>query len=460
MSISEQSTGFARVLRRADVFLLGVVATFNLNLVATLASSGWAMPVLMLAAVLTFVLPQAVAVVEVNRRFPGEGGMAEWVRGHFGDFWGFLTAWCYWGTNVVYVPTLCVFLVGNLRFLMSSGTDTEADKSGGTLVACVVVLWLVVGLSIVGFGVSRWLSNAGGIAMLLALVLLLALCGWSILAGDVSWPESSATQTLDWKSLAAFGVFCLCLVGPELGTVVGDEIRESSVVVPWSVWRVASLAVVCYVLATGVLLLTLPTEKIDPEKGVLAAAHTISQPVQAWWVVLALGCLLCVSVVGAAVAWFAGSSRMLWLAAHDGSLPPVFARLSPRFGTPALALLVQGVLSTLILAATFLGSQAEQVFVTLVDLTVVLQLIPFLTMFAGLVRAGFQEHGPRRPLFLTAGLAGIGSTTAGIVLAFVPLRHVESVLAFEVNLFAGCLASLLSCGLIFAVRGSWQNRAE
>ncbi len=34
--------GFSRILRKADVFLLGVVATFNLNLVPTLAASGWA----------------------------------------------------------------------------------------------------------------------------------------------------------------------------------------------------------------------------------------------------------------------------------------------------------------------------------------------------------------------------------------------------------------------------------
>ncbi|HEV3003410.1 MAG TPA: hypothetical protein VGX78_03070, partial [Pirellulales bacterium] len=78
--------GFKAVLRRGDVFLLGVVATFNLNLVPTMAATGWAMPALMAAALVMFAIPQAVAVVELNRRFPGEGGMAEWVRHHFGDF--------------------------------------------------------------------------------------------------------------------------------------------------------------------------------------------------------------------------------------------------------------------------------------------------------------------------------------------------------------------------------------
>jgi amino acid transporter len=129
--------GFSRVLRRADVFLLGVVATFNLNLVATLAGSGWAMPALMLTAVLTFVLPQAVAAVELNRRYPSEGGMAEWVRGHFGDFWGFLTAWCYWANNVVYIPTLLVFLAGNLTYLLLGETDEESKPGLAAFAACL-----------------------------------------------------------------------------------------------------------------------------------------------------------------------------------------------------------------------------------------------------------------------------------------------------------------------------------
>ena len=460
-SVAKEPTGhFSRVLRRADVFLLGVVATFNLNLVPTLAASGWAMPLLMLAAVLTFVVPQAVAVVELNRKHPGEGGMAEWVRGHFGDFWGFLTAWCYWANNVVYVPTLLVFLVGNLQYLLVGATDEKSKQSLFVFAACLVGLWLVVGLCILGFGVSRWLSNAGGIGMLLALVILLVLCSWSLLNGPLVLPPASATRAFDWKMLAAFGVFCLALVGPELSTIVGDEIRESTKVVPWSVWRVAFLAVVCYFLGAAVLQISLPAETIHSVEGVLAAGDSIGRGAGAGWVVAPLGWLMCVSVAGAAVAWFAGASRMLWVAAHDGSLPPVFARLSPRFGTPVLALLVQGVLSSVILAASFMGANAKQVFITLVDLTVVLQLIPFLTMFAGLLRAALVDRGPRTPWFAAAGLAGMFSSAAGIALAFVPSRHVDSVWAYELNLSAGCVLFLGSCVLIFALRRSWQGVAR
>jgi amino acid transporter len=318
-------------------------------------------------------------------------------------------------------------------------------------------LWFVVGLCVLGFGISRWLSNAGGIGMLLALGVLVSLCGWSASTSGIVWPAASPTPVFYWTNSAPFGVFCLALVGPELSSVVSDEIRESTIVVPWSVWRVALLAVICYVLGAGVLQLSLPAEAIYSVEGVLSAARSITQRVGGGWVIAPLGWLMCVSVIGASVAWFAGASRMLWVAAHDGSLPPHFARLSPRFGTPVLALLFQGVLSTLILAAAFQGSHTHQVFITLVDLTVVLQLIPFLTMFAGLLRAGIVVRGRRAPWFVVAGAAGVCSSLAGIMLAFLPSRPVDSTMAHEINLTAGCLLFLAGCGLIFAIRHTWKR---
>ncbi|HEV3022287.1 MAG TPA: APC family permease, partial [Pirellulales bacterium] len=304
--------------------MLGIVATFNLNLLPTMAATGWVMPALMAAALVTFAIPQAVAVVELSRRFPGEGGMAEWVRHHFGDFCGFLTAWCYWAINVVYVPTLIVFLVGNLGFLIHGGPTTQGSPTLPMLAACLAALWLVAGLSVLGFGVSRWFSNAGGCCTLLALIVLVALCGRSALAGPIVRPPANLEQAtsppgeLDWTSLGAFGVFCMALVGPELGTVIGDEIRESPTVVGWSVWRVSLLAVLCYWLGAGSLQFSVPAETIHSVEGVLAAANAIAEPLGATWVVSLLGSLLGVSVAGAALTWFAGASRMLWLAGHDG----------------------------------------------------------------------------------------------------------------------------------------------
>src|SRR5437764_218954 len=109
---------------------------------------------------------------------------------------------------------------------------------------------------------------------------------------SVGWTGESLPREFDWAALASFGVFCVALMGPVLGTVVGDEIRESSSVVPWSVWRVAMLAVICYTLGAGALLIAAPDGTIHSVQGVLATAAAIAEPLGATRVVSVLGALL------------------------------------------------------------------------------------------------------------------------------------------------------------------------
>ena len=55
---------------------------------------------------------QGIAVIELAHRYPGEGGVYLWAKEVFGDFHGFLSGWCYWTNNMLYVPTVMLYFVG------------------------------------------------------------------------------------------------------------------------------------------------------------------------------------------------------------------------------------------------------------------------------------------------------------------------------------------------------------
>jgi len=95
-----------RVLGRWDLVLLFVVAVFNLNVVPSIAANGGVTVWLWLISLLLFFWPQGIAVIELAHRFPGEGGVYLWAKEVFGDFHGFLSGWCYWTNNMMYVPTV------------------------------------------------------------------------------------------------------------------------------------------------------------------------------------------------------------------------------------------------------------------------------------------------------------------------------------------------------------------
>jgi glutamate:GABA antiporter len=154
-----------------------------------------------------------------------------------------------------------------------------------------------------------------------------------------------------------------------------------------------------------------------------------------------IAAVLSVSIAGIASAWLSGSARVPFVAGLDRLLPPALGRVHPRFATPYVALAVHAALSTAFLALSFLGASVREAYVTLLDLAVVLQLVPYLYLHAALLKySSASAPAPlrysKRTLRL-AGLAGFTSTALGMIVAFVPSRQIESVLLFEAKMLLG-----------------------
>src|SRR5438046_1380626 len=181
-----------RVLGRWDLVLLFVVAVFNLNVVPSIAANGGVTVWLWIISLLLFFWPQGIAVVELAHRYPGEGGVYLWAKEVFGDFHGFLSGWCYWTNNMMYVPTVMLYFVGVFVFVLGAGHESLADNKSFALTASLILLVLLVVLNIVGLGVGKWVNNLGAIGTFVAAAVLIGF-------GTVMWMR--------------FGTPLSCLVG-------------------------------------------------------------------------------------------------------------------------------------------------------------------------------------------------------------------------------------------------------
>ena len=124
-----------RVLGRADLVLLFVVAIFNLNVVPSIAANGGVTVWLWIVSLVLFFWPQGIAVIELAHRYPGEGGVYLWAKEVFGDFHGFLSGWCYWTNNMLYVPTVMLYFVGVSVFVLGPNHQALADNKMFALIA-------------------------------------------------------------------------------------------------------------------------------------------------------------------------------------------------------------------------------------------------------------------------------------------------------------------------------------
>jgi amino acid transporter len=443
----ETTAGLKRVLGRWDLVLLFVVAITNLNVVPVVAGNGGVTVWLWLAALLFFFWPQGVAVIELSQRYPGEGGVYLWTREELGHFHGFLSGWCYWTNNIFYVPTVLFYLVGVGLYIGGPGVAGWADDRLFMLSTTGGLLVLLTAVNVWGLGVGKWVNNLGGLGTAVAALALIGLGGSALAMGRSHFsPSALVPESLDFRVVSSFGVVCFALVGLELASLMGDEIRNPRADLPPAILWGGVASGLLYVGATLAILLAVPHQDVGVLSGVMQAVQRLADEAGLGVVVKPIAVVLTISIVGIASAWFGGSARIPFVAGLDRYLPPVLGRLHPRYGTPHVALITEGALALLLIGLNLLGASAKEAFVTLLDLAVVLQLVPYVYVFLILCR--FSTAKAAAPAFfgkttlLVAGIAGLLTTSLGMALAFVPSHQVDSIWGFEIKMAVGCLVFL------------------
>lgn len=454
MSSTAQTPQLHRVLGRRDLVLLFVVAVVNLNVVPAIVANGPVTIWLWLLALAFFFWPQAIAVIELSHRYPGEGGVYLWTKEVFGDFHGFISGWCYWTNNVFYVPTVVLYLVGISVYAFGERAHGLADNKPFAFTVALLALWAIVALNVRGMGVGKWVNNLGGIGTAVTTIALTTLGVLALRAhGSVLPAAAFRPQSTDWHIIASFGFITFGLVGLELGSVMGDEIRDPQRTVPSAVMWGGIVSGVLYVVGCLAVLLNLPQKDIGVVQGILQAVSKMAGEVGAGWVIAPLAAVLSVSIAGIASAWLAGSARIPFVAGLDKYLPAALGRVHERYATPYVALIAHGVLSTAFLAMNFIGASVQEAFVTMLDLAVFLQLVPFLYMFAALVRLAPRPERGRysRRALQAAGITGFVVTGVGMFVAFIPTRQIASLWLFEAKMVVGAMFFLVLAAFFFFI---------
>src|SRR6266540_108493 len=134
----------------------------------------------------------------------------------------------------------------------------------------------------------------------------------------------------------------------------------------------------------------------------------------------------------------------------------VFARLHPRYRTPHIALIIQSIAaSAIFLASVFFtvagrSTSIQEAYDILVNLTILIYFVPYLYLFAALVR--LLPDAPR-----WAAVLGFAATAISLALTFVPPPG-SNPLTYEVNLVVQAAVMLgLGVGLYSYSRRRGQS---
>lgn len=423
------SPALKRGIRFRDLALFYVVVALNVRWTSTAAAAGPSILVIWLAALFCFFIPLSASVMELSSRHPDEGGIYVWTRRAFGDFTAFIAAWMYWMSNLPFFASVLYF--GAASVLIPFGSHADRLSISPLYFMAFAAFWLTVTvvLNVRGVDSGKWLNNICSIGSIVPLTLLIvmAVVSWHKFGSATHFTVASLTPHLSFDNAVFWSGVFFAFGGVEAGSAMGDEIQNPRKTIPWAILIGGIIVTAGYIGGTAALLVALPSDAVSGLQGFVYGVHTLSDRLGLGWILLPTALLVGLNTVGSTAANLSSTSRLPFVAGIDHYLPPVFGSIHPRYRTPWVAIAAYGAASILVAILGQAGTTVRGAYDVLVSMAVVCYFIPYLLLFASMIKLQNEPAGPnirrvpgKKPVAIALALVGFVATSATIVLSLFP----------------------------------------
>ena len=418
-----------RVLGFRDLVFLFTLTCFSLRWIASAAEAGPAALGAWVVAALGLFIPLAASVLELSSRHPDEGGLYVWTRRAFGDGPGFLAGFLYWASNLPFFPGLLYFTAANAVLLAGKRGAALGQSRVFFLVFAFVAIAAATAVNVRGLKVATGLHNAAAVATWLP-ALLLVVCGALVpvrSGSATSFTAASLAPSFSVKDALFLSTIAFAFGGLEAPSFLGAEMRNPGRDLPRALLLSGALITGIYLAGTAAILVAIPAGEAGGLDGITKAIAAACARAGLPPLGGVAAFLVALSGVGVTGAWIAATARLPFVGGLDRFLPPAFGRVDPRWGTPAVAILVQSGLSLVFVLLSQAGTGVKGAYDALVAMSVVAYFVPFLFLFAATIRLGREAPPPGafrlpggRPVSVFLACVGFATTVLSLALAFVP----------------------------------------
>jgi APA family basic amino acid/polyamine antiporter len=330
----------------------------------SLGSPFWLLLVWIVVGILT--LCGALTYGELAARFPRDGGVYVYLLETVGRRVAFLYGWmCLLVLDPGLTATLAIGLASYVAFIIPLSplmTKVVSAAAIGTL--CTLNILSVR----VSAGILRWTTwlKLGLLAFLVIWALALRLGSWSNFVPFVAQRPGSLTlaPALGAAMVGAFFSFG----GWWDVSKISGEIRDPGHTLPRAMLLGVAIVTTVYIAISAVYLYLLPLNQVTSDETFVAQAGTVLFGRLGG---SSFAAIVVICVLSSLAALIMSAPRVYYAMAQDGLFLHSVARIHPRFGTPAKAILIQGLIaSVLVFLSNFQQIIAYFIFVAVVFLTI------------------------------------------------------------------------------------------
>jgi glutamate:GABA antiporter len=434
-ALQPQSIALRRELGLLDLILAQILLVIVPDFFGTAVKAGPAHVVLWLTAMLLFFIPLALIVAHLNRLMPLEGGLYEWARLAFNDQIGFLVAWNLWLFIMLYVAVIGLVTTTFVAYAVPS-LAWIADDKWAVLAASVILIALQMLLASIGFAVGKWFNNAGSIAVLITVAVLVGLPLVKAWHGSPTafHPLRLVAPPLTLFTLSVFSKMTFgALSGFEYVAIFAGESRNPARNIGRSILITAPLIALIYIFTTSAILAYVSPDAVDVIGPIPQALRLGFGNFGAVIVPVAIFLLLA-NYLSTFSLYFSGSARLPMAAGWDHLLPAWFSRLHTRYKTPVNSILFLGGATLAASVAALIGVGEQEAYELLLTWGFTFYGVAYLALFAIPLLAP-KASGIRPGLALrVAAASGFLVTLLFVALSIFPVIDVASSWRYSVKI--------------------------
>jgi amino acid transporter len=273
----------------------------------------------------------------------------------------------------------------------------------------------------------------------------------------------------NWETVNFWPQILFAFAGLELVSAMSDEIRDAQRTLARAIWGSGVSIAIIYIVGTFAVLAIMQAAAVDPKSGVYQALAIGSEALKFGLIGMIAAFLVTFGNAGGVGTTVAGLSRVPFIVGVDRYMPAAFGKLHAKWRTPYVAILVQAVITLVLLVLSNVNETISGAYQILVDAATILYFIPFLYMYAAVIKlAGRKDRdenphavlipGGKSGVWIAGGL-GFLITLGGIALSFVPPGESANKFVFSVKLIGGTVVAI-ALGLILYFRGAQSKSRE
>jgi APA family basic amino acid/polyamine antiporter len=445
---SRQATSLPKVLGPWNLVALGIGAIIGTGIFATIGSASagdssrpGAGPALMLSFLLTAVVCSftALCYAEFASMVPAAGSAYTYAYATLGEVVAWIIGWDLvleyaignTAVAIAWAGYADAFLRGmhvDLPAWLVTDYRTAAHSNPQVLVQAPHVLGIPIVFNALAVGIVAFITvflvwgvresarfNAVMVAVKLVILAFFVLASTRFVE-PANWHPFAPNGFAGVGAGAAIIFFAY--IGFDAVSTCAEECKNPGRDMPIGIIGSLVVCTLVYIVVAAVFSGLIPYSalvSLDERERSEALAVAMSYAHMPSWMVGVVAFGSVVAQTAVLLVYQLGQPRILFAMARDGFLPPVFARVHPRFRTPHVATILTGVLVGVVSAFANIDE--------MVDLTNIGTLFAFVLVCAGIIILRFRDPARPRPFRVPFGpvlVPGLGVLSCLVLIAYLP----------------------------------------